>query len=307
MKSLLRIKIVFCLAFTFLGGLASAQESFVNFPLPQHPDTLRILSIGNSFSDDGTQYLPDLLESAGIRNVILGRLYIGGCSLERHCREYETGSTAYRYDKSTANAWRTVSAQATLLDGLQDEPWDVITMQENSGYSGIYDIMHTWLPRLIGIVRKEAVNPQATLVWHGTWAYAANSADERFSFYDRSQEKMYESILDCVSKLQDDFNIPVVIPCGTAIQLGRNTSLNNADEVPADNPVFDLTRDGYHLSRQFGRYLAACTWFEALIRPTLGIGVVGNPCRLRKTEYSLSAKDARLCQKIAFRACGNSR
>ena len=62
-----------------------AQGSFENYPLPQNPDTLRILAVGNSFSDDGTEYLPSLLEGAGIHNVIVARLYIGGCSLERHC------------------------------------------------------------------------------------------------------------------------------------------------------------------------------------------------------------------------------
>ena len=33
----------------------SAQVRIDNYPLPQHPDTLRILAVGNSFSDDGTE------------------------------------------------------------------------------------------------------------------------------------------------------------------------------------------------------------------------------------------------------------
>ncbi|MDR3194701.1 MAG: hypothetical protein LBT76_05360 [Tannerella sp.] len=55
---------------------------FKNPPLPHRPATLKILGIGNSFTDDGMQYLPDLLESAGIENVTLGKLSLGGCSLE---------------------------------------------------------------------------------------------------------------------------------------------------------------------------------------------------------------------------------
>ena len=53
-----------------------AQARIDNYPLPQHPDTLRILAVGNSFSDDGTEYLPGLLEAAGIHNVIVARLYM---------------------------------------------------------------------------------------------------------------------------------------------------------------------------------------------------------------------------------------
>ena len=83
-------------------------------------------------------YLPELLEAAGIRNVVLGRLYIGGCSLERHCREYAAGNTSYIYSKSTDNRWETVSKKATLLDGLTDEQWDVVVLQQASGKSGMY-------------------------------------------------------------------------------------------------------------------------------------------------------------------------
>ena len=38
-----------------LAALLHAQVRIDNYPLPQHPDTLRILAVGNSFSDDGTE------------------------------------------------------------------------------------------------------------------------------------------------------------------------------------------------------------------------------------------------------------
>ena len=34
-------------------------QKFPNYPIPQQPDTLRILGIGNSFTDDGMMYLPE--------------------------------------------------------------------------------------------------------------------------------------------------------------------------------------------------------------------------------------------------------
>lgn len=291
----LLISIFFCL-------FATAQERFGNYPLPSSPDTLKILAIGNSFSDDGTQYIPGLLEAAGIHNVIVARLYIGGCSLERHCREYSEGLSNYTYYKSTRNSWETVSKNASLLDGLKDEAWEVITVQESSGISGIYDNYAKWLPELISIIRKEALNPRAAIVWHKTWAYATNSTHPEFINYDKSQEKMYSAISQCVERASEDFDISVVIPSGDAIQLARATRLNNSGAVPSDCKVYDLTRDGYHLTRQFGRYIAACTWFEALIRPVFGKSVLGNGYTLRDTEYSISRKDARLCQKCAVRA-----
>ncbi len=295
-------RILIFLISIFLCLALGAQERFANYPLPSSPDTLKILAVGNSFSDDGTEYLPGLLEAAGIHNVIVARLYIGGCTLERHCREYAEGLKNYVYYKSTANRWETVSKSAGLLDGLKDEDWDIITVQEASGISGIYDNYEKWLPQLIGIIRNEALNPQAAIVWHKTWAYATNSVHPEFPNYNRDQQEMYEAISQCVERASEEFNLPVVIPSGDAIQIARGTRLNNSGEVPADCKVYDLTRDGYHLTRQHGRYIAACTWFETLVKPIFGKSVLGNSYTLRDTEYSITAKDARLCQKCAVRA-----
>ncbi|MBQ6185497.1 MAG: DUF4886 domain-containing protein [Bacteroidales bacterium] len=298
-----KLSLIFLTLLVFLR--LGAQDQFVNYPLPQNPDTLRILAVGNSFSDDGTEYLPALLEGAGIHNVIVGRLYIGGCSLERHCKEYAEGTKNYVYYKSTENRWKTVSKNAGILDGIKDEPWDIITIQEVSNHSGTYDTYQAWAPKLISIIRKEALNPQASIVWHMTWAYASNSTHVAFPLYDRDQDKMYNAILDCVKRSRTDFNVPVVIPSGYAVQIARGTRLNNEDRVPAYSTVYQLTRDGFHLSRQYGRYIAACTWFEALIRPVLGKSVKGNPYLLEDTEFTITKKDAKLCQKCAIEAVSN--
>ena len=135
-----------------------------------------------------------------------------------------------------------------------------------------------------------------------TWAYASNSDHRAFPRYGRDQMKMYEAIKDCVARAGKQFNIPVIIPSGEAVQIARGTRLNNDKKVPATSKVYQLTRDGYHLTRQHGRYLAACTWFETLIKPTLGISVLGNGYQLLDTEYAITAKDARLCQKCAVKA-----
>ncbi len=67
----------------------------------QQKDTLRILAIGNSFSQDSVeQYLWELFDAAGIP-VIIGNLYIGGCTLERHFQNTVTGKPDYAYRKIT--------------------------------------------------------------------------------------------------------------------------------------------------------------------------------------------------------------
>ena len=271
-----------------------AQEKYANFPLPENPDTLRILAIGNSFSDDATQYLPDLLEAAGIHNVILGRLYIGGCTLERHCKEYETNGHEYVYLKSTKNKWETVKKykEGRFMDGLGDEPWDIITMQQGSPKSGRWDSYDPWLGNLIEIERKECSNPKAAIVWHQTWAYSRTFTNRNFANYAYDQQYMFDSIQLCVDKARKQYNIPVVIPSGPAVQMLRGTWLNTDK---------DLTRDGFHMSYREGRYATACVWFEALIKPTLGVSVKGNSFR-NSGENEVSDKEAALMQKTAIKA-----
>ena len=171
-----------------------------------------------------------------------------------------------------------------------------------SNNSGTYDTYQLWAPKLISIIRKEVTNPNASIVWHMTWAYASNSDHGAFKFYNHDQDVMYQSRLDCVTQARADFNVPVVIPSGVAVQIARGTRLNNQDRVSPDTKVYQLTRDGFHLSRQHGRYIAACVWFETLIKPTLGKSVMGNPYLLEDTEYSITRKDAKLCQKCAVKA-----
>ena len=269
-------------------------QKFPNYPIPQQPDTLRILGIGNSFTDDGMMYLPELLEAAGIRNVVLGRLYIAGCSLERHCREYAGNAPAYIYYKSTSNRWETVSKKATLLDGITDERWDVVVLQQSSGKSGIYPTYQPWFGRLVEIVRWNCPNAGACIAWQQTWAYARNSQHRDFGRYEKNQQLMYRGIVSSVEQLMRETSVEVVVPSGTAIQDLRSTALCDS---------LDLTRDGYHLNPGAGRYTAACAWFQTLVAPAFGTNVAGNGCRLAGTPHELTPQEAEACQEAARRAC----
>ncbi len=299
MKTILR-KVFFLSFFFFVLFLfpVRAQELFPNHPLPQQPDTLRILAIGNSFSDDATEYLPGLLEAAGIHNVILGRLYIGGCTLERHCTEFETQGHEYVYKKSVANEWETVKRyqEGSFMDGVGDEPWDIITLQQGSPKSGRWDSYDPWLARLIEIVRQNCQNPDATIVWHQTWAYAHDYESRNFANYTYNQELMYACIESCVEKLRRDYDIPVVIASGVAVQKMRKSGKVHTER--------EFTRDGFHMDYKYGRYLTACVWFETLIRPVFGVSVKGNTFRNQGTENEITQKEARILQKAAIQASG---
>ncbi len=226
-------------------------------------EPIRILSIGNSFSVDAVeQNLYELFKAEGIE-VIIGNMYKGGCSLDRHYDYISNDKPGYSYRK-VEDGKRTVRDKVTLASVLETEDWDYISLQQSSGSSGIYST-YSHLAYLVEYLRKE--EPQAILMWHQTWAYAEDLKPEKKAewvpVYGRNQMTMYNAIMDVSRKLMADYpDFSIMIPCGTAIQNGRTSYLGDR-----------FCRDGYHLDLTFGRYTAACTWFEALS----GRSVVGNP------------------------------
>ena len=132
MKRLLILSVSLILSFA-LATQATAQT--------KDDGTLRILAIGNSFSDDGTEYLPALLENLGVENVEVARLYVGGCTLEKHMKFYDNNEAAYKFYQSKAgeNTWVENAEKVTMQYALALGEWDIITMQQASGFSGQYD------------------------------------------------------------------------------------------------------------------------------------------------------------------------
>ena len=138
------------------------------------------------------------------------------------------------------------------LDALMERDWDIITLQQASGVSGMPDSFDPYLDTLLSIVRAKC--PRAKLYWHMTWAYQGNSTHKEFPGYGSDQMTMYNAIVATVgSKILSRSEFSGVIPSGTTIQNLRTSFYGDT-----------VTRDGYHLSYNVGRYAAALTWAAVL-------------------------------------------
>ena len=286
MKRLLILSVSLILSFT-LATQATAQT--------KDDGTLRILAIGNSFSDDGTEYLPALLENLGVENVEVARLYVGGCTLEKHMKFYDNNEAAYKFYQSKAgeNKWVENAEKVTMQYALALGEWDIITMQQASGFSGQYDSYTPHLGRLIEAVKK--AQPQAELVWHMTWSYSSDSDHRYFKHYDNDQQKMNNAIDACLNTLLAEFDeFERIIPSGTVVKSLRKSAINNYPK--------DLTRDGYHMGHGAGRYALACTWYEALVEPYTGKSMMNNTLRVCGGLVSVTDIVALYCQKAAKKA-----
>lgn len=226
-------------------------------------DTIRILAIGNSFSEDAAEsYVDDLAKADGVK-LIIANLYWGGCSLETHWNNASTNNEGYSYRKIVEGV-TIVLDKKSILYAVKDDKWDYITFQQASQYSGIYNTFFPYITNLIQYVKANATNKAVKYALHRTWAYAANSTHSGYDYYHNNQIEMYDSIVNAYNKVSVQTGIDIIIPSGTAIQNARTSYIGD-----------HLNRDGYHLSNKLGRYIAACTWYEKM----LGRPVIGNTFR----------------------------
>lgn len=242
--------------------------------------TLKLLAIGNSFSNNATKYLYDIAKAEGIENVIIGRLYIGGCSLETHAANAAADAAEYTYYKNTEGKWVTTSGKVTMLHGILDEDWDLITMQQASLYSGREETYNEDLRYLIDYVEANKTNPNAKLLWHMTWAYRQDSTKSGFTGnYENSQMRMYKMITECVrSKVVPNEEFVAVLPVGTAIQNVRSSYFGQT-----------LNSDTSHLN-SLGEVIAAYTWYATVMDQPLQELKITN----QQLDMTLTAGDRRV-------------
>ena len=253
---------------------------------------IRVLCIGNSFSWDAVeQELVPLCDAANVQ-VEIHNLYYGGCSLQQHTTFLLKDTAAYSHRVCTNSQWPMANSQSriikdtvTLRQALQDGKYDYISLQQASHDSGIRSSYEPWLSMLIDTVR--AYQPDAQLCWMQTWAYSQDSKHSAFPRYHNNQAEMWDSIQSCMEIPMTNHQLPI-IPCGLAIQLARATKLGDT-----------LCRDGFHLDYTYGRYTAACVWYEILTGKDV-----------RKNKYKnpgMTCKQRRLTQKAAHMANKKSR
>lgn len=245
---------------------------------------LKILCIGNSFSVDSMEYLYGILQDLGIKQIKLGNLAIGGCTLNTHCNNAKKDNPDYLYYENVSGTW-TVTEGNVLSEYVKSENWDYISVQQASHDSGVPSTYRK-LPELLSLLAQMC--PDARLVWNMTWAYQQDSTHGSFPKYDSDQATMYQKIISTVQdKVATEDKIDMIIPCGTAIQNARAGWIGDT-----------LTRDGFHLSNT-GRYIAALTFAQMLTGLSVE-NVTYAPGGCTEAERALSIEAAMLAVATPF-------
>lgn len=265
--------------------------------LPTGTGHLKVLAIGNSFVDGPMAYFDAIVRASGIDrdNLCVYSAVKSSASLEYWATTCKNGDNVTITRRSGAITMPTTQAP---LKELLEQDWDVVTVQQVSTLSQNPNTLATNLSYLVNQIRKHCPNKDVVIAWQQVWS--------KWNGEDGMEQSLQDwEKLNSVVKVTPNYGIDVIIPTGTAIQNARATDLNTSLS-------HGLTRDGSHLGYGVGRYVAACTWFEALLAPVFGVSVVGNTAvhAITETEQSNTTYEAvpvtdenrTLCQQCAAAA-----
>lgn len=293
-------------AFALIAALLFCVSSFAG-----EAKTVKLLTIGNSFSANATHYLGDLAKAGG-HTLIHQPLVIGGASFQVHAEK------AQKHEADPKDKAGLYTSGRGLKENLELQKWDYVTIQQASIKSHDFTTYQPYAGWLRDYIAKHA--PQAKLLVHETWEYRKD--DPRFSKPGdlKSQEEMYTSLRAAYDKIAAEFGARI-IPTGDAFHLAdtdpswayqTDTTFNpkaaKQPELPnqthslhvgwrwakpKNGGKIALGMDGHH-ANMAGEYLGACVWYEVLF----GESAVGNTFMPK----GLNPTDARFLQETAHRA-----
>lgn len=213
--------------------------------------SIKILSIGNSFSRDSLYFLPGFLREAGYDEVIVAYLAVGGCSVELHLNK-ALGKELYGYMKNSNGSW--VPDQIDMDVCLDDEEWDYVVFHQCTVHSGYAPSIEPYLDYLTKYVKARCKNPDVKFLWNMTWAYAKYFSKPAFDLYGRDQEKMHNAIVDVVrNTVLTRPQFSGAVPVGTAFMNMRTSYFGD-----------HVNEDALHAGLYVGRYLAAMVFASYL-------------------------------------------
>lgn len=274
--------------------------------------TLKILILGNSHSLDATNLLYEVFQTeAPEQKLVLGALYYSGCTMQQHANFLTNNQKVYVYYKNDGSqpdrTW--VRQDATCLDALQDEQWDIIFMQATGANSDLFD--GAWKVVADYLLNNQDIAPKLAL--HYSWAcpddyelylnddapykhptsptswrnklerlYGVDGKYSQSYMYQLSVAALQENLIDSTDITGRAFDL--VIPTCTTVQYAYEVLGRDHEE---------LYRDYTHLN-DYGRLMVAYNWYAAImgIEELTEVNLDAIPAALKHRNSEFPAADA---------------
>lgn len=238
--------------YIYIGEEHMEYYPYTEGPYRYDENHIKILSVGNSYSNDTFWMLKDIAESVGYK-VTVGISHLSGGTLEQVYDAINGNGTVTTYNKFTASGLN-ARTNFNAKDIITDEDWDYIFMQQASTSAMDYATYQPALGNLVSYLKSNATNSSVKLGINMPWVRPISHSTIGTA---EKQLQVNAAIVDACQQAMFNENLDIFIPTGIAIMNGRS---NDYLAQVSD----ELTRDGSHLDEGIGRYLAALTAFNAI-------------------------------------------
>lgn len=210
---------------------------------------MKVLSIGNSFSQDAQRYLHELAKAEGVE-IQTQNLCIGGCSLQTHYENMKGDLAEYELERNG----RATTEKTSIRSALESEEWDIVTVQQASHFSWNFE---TYLPYIVELVEYvRGICPKVKIYIHETWPYE-NGSERLSSVNFNTSAEMYAAIKSSYEQAFALIKADGIIRCGSAMMEAIDRGLI-------------IHKDTFHAGVGAGRYMLALVWYKTLTGKDIG-------------------------------------
>ena len=272
---------------------------------------MRILSFGNSYTDDSFKFLSAIAAEDGI-SVYAVNMFAGSCSISKHYN-FMKGDGVYTSKKEYMPDGTVNLAESVPFDDAfaGDTKWDYITLHQRGQHSPFFEKYHTaekpYLTELSKYITRKS--PDSELLMFESWCVYTDRIEEKYEDVykplveglpkEQYLDTVYGAIKSSYLKAAETIGNPGrAIPAGEAIyqairEHGIEERIMDGDKFVTDQR--SIYRDESSHLTKYGRVLSALTWYEYL---------TGNDVRENSYVHeSISPSDMELLKDIAHDAC----
>ena len=229
---------------------------------------IRVLSIGNSYSQDALAYVPFITRNLGIDvDLDIGILMQSSASLRMHWDNWlnETEAYIYNYKYSIYGQWHTLSEKKSIKQVLELHDWDIVLFQQGSAYAHLLNTYQPYLNQLINAIAAY-VNYPIKFAFYAVQSKVVDSANGT-CYTDAKIEERWQAIANNAKAMIDTTVCEFLIPVGTAIQNARTIAGIKAlgSYAAHNNGIGWLTYEGVHLQEGLPCQIAAYTMVLSIL------------------------------------------
>ncbi len=303
-------------------------ESETGFALTQHahqsPEeqkVLKVLSIGQSHSQDSIWLLQEVLRTERPEEEFFIAECLLSVTLVDHVANAKQDAPKYDYCVNTDGKWD-IREGWTIKYALMDQTWDIVIINESSRMLGLESVMEKGLVQQMADYVHSILDYDFTLLYNWTWTTPEDQVFHHLQFDPQPPGSFWEAFTrdykadrkyhyDAMSQMLQKYILPIenidgILYSATPIQYATEVLGLPEGEVSDPNPdllPFSLTpsslyRDYIHLS-DYGRLYIAYQWYAQMYGLTqleeVNVDVI--PAHLRHKRW-VSQGDVEITQQM---------